>query len=131
MTRPFELNVDFDETIEWLTQRGFPTFEEFKKNPDKWRPRSEEILESADRSSISYRARLGKQSYMWKDQIECKTLEQLQRICKEEGYDPLNLEMRPILKPRGGTGKDRRTDLVIQFWPKHLLRLMGGIIAND
>ena len=119
MTQPFD-DIDMGDAIEWLTKHThFPTFDEFKKNPDKWRLRPEEIFESIDASSVSMRKAVQGQKYFWKNLYECNSLEQLDRIAKEEGFSPDQLEMKPIARPLHGTSADNGLEIIVEVWPKN------------
>jgi hypothetical protein len=115
----------------WLLANGFPTFDEFKKNPDKYRRRPEEILESADRSTIAFRDRVSKQRYGWRDQYVFDSLEQVQRVIKDEGYSELDLEMEPIVRPLNGSSRDGKVEIIVRFWPKIEWARKGKVITDD
>jgi len=127
-----EQDIDLDEAIHWLTKHTtFPTFDEFRKNPDKWRLRPEELFESADASTQTFRRQLKDQKYYWKDQFDCgDSLEKVERIAKEEGFTIGDLEMQPKARPKNGTSQDDM-EIVIHFWPKVEFKAMGGIVANE
>ena len=132
MTQPYDEDIALEDSITWLrTHTNFPSFDEFKKNPDKWRSRPEEIFESADASTISLREKLKSQKYSWKDQYVCDSLEQLERIAKEEGFSPTDLEMMPKARSQNGTSADGDIEIIVEFWPKNDVRQMGGIVTND
>lgn len=124
-------DIELMDAMSQLVAMGFPTFDQFKKNPDKWRKRKEEIFESADLSSITFKDSVKRQVYMWRDKYTCKTLEQLETICKSEGYDPLDLQMNPIVKPLNGTSNQGQVEVVIQFWPKDEFEARGGKVILD
>lgn len=133
MTPTSEDNSDIDivDAMPELIKMGFPTFDQFRKNPDKYRKGREEIFESADQSSITFKNSVKRQVYMWKDQYTCKTLEQLETICKNEGFTPSDLQMRPIVKPVSGTSNQNQVEIVIQFWPKDEFEAKGGKVILD
>lgn len=116
--------------IDWATRHGFPTFDQFRKNPDKWRQRADELFESIDNSSMTFKKQIAKQKYMWRDTHECTSLEQVQRICKEEGYSPLDLEMEPRVVPLDGTQQNGRVEITVHFWPKEELALKGKVVPH-
>jgi hypothetical protein len=124
-------DIELDEALPALIAMGFPTFDEFRKNPDKWRKGKNEVLESADTSSITFKDQVKRQVYMWRNQYTCKTLEQLETICKSEGYDPRDLQMRPIVKPISGTSQQGQVEIVIQFWPSGEYEARGGKVIFD
>lgn len=120
-----------EDMLEYLVPRGFPTFDEFKKDPDKYRLRADHLFESADGSTRSFRKQLVTQRYFWKDQYDCgSSLEKVERIAKEEGYGIHQLEMCPKVRSMTGTSKET-VETVVQFWPKAEFKAMGGVVAND
>jgi hypothetical protein len=124
-------DIDLDECMPWLIAHGFPTFDEFKRSPDKWRKRPDEILESADSSTLTFRNAVERQRYMWRDQYSFGSLEQIERVCKEEGYSPSDLEMEPIVRPLHGSSREGKVEIVIRFWPKDEWMRKGKVITND
>jgi hypothetical protein len=120
--------------LDTFCKMGFPTFDEFRKNPDKWRKDAEELFGSVEGSHQDpfERKRLHKQKYMWRDQYKCDSIEQLQRIAASEGYpNAQDLEICPIKMLIDGTNKRGRTELVVQFWPKWEWKLKGKVLTND
>ena len=121
---------DFEGAINFLVKNtGFPTFDEFKANPDKWREKSEELFDCIDESTQMKRKQLMKQRYSWRDQYECDSLEQLQRIMLGEGYTMDECEMQPCVRLINGTS-DNEIEIMVKLWPKVELQAMGGIVAN-
>jgi len=121
---------EFVEGLDWLCQHGFPSFDEFRSNPDKYRKRPEELFESADSSTTVFRDAVKKQVYMWKDQYTCRTLEELERIVKGEGFEIKDLEMEPLVRPMEGSSKQGSLEIVIKFWPRAEFAAMGKVVPN-
>lgn len=126
-------DMALEDMLEFLIPRGFPTFDEFKKNPDKYRINPEHLFESADGSvTTGMRKRLFRQKYYWRDQYDCgDSLEKVQRIAKDEGYEITDLEMQPRVATMDGTSKQGRVEITVHFWPKAEFKAMGGIVANE
>lgn len=120
-------DIELDEVLPQLIKAGFPTFDEFKKNPDLYRKGREELLESADKSSQVFRDAVHKQNYMWRDAYTCRTLEELERVCKSEGFEVNDCQMRPIVK---STSKGR-VNITVQFWPANEFEARGGKLVYD
>lgn len=120
---------DFENCLAQLIQEGsFPSFDEFSKNPDKWRERPEAILESIDRSMQAGRKDLAKQKVYWRYGKECFTLGKLARVCAENGYKLADVEMIGFrMKNSSGTGKD---EMLVRVFPKDELKRMGAILPN-
>jgi hypothetical protein len=128
-----EQNSDFNlgDYEPFLRSIGFPTFDEFRKNPDKWRKRPDELLISADGSTQAFRDQVERHRYMWRDQYSFGSLEQIERVCREEGYSTEDLEMEPLVKPLHGSSKQGKVEIVIRFWPKDEWSRKGKIVADD
>lgn len=124
-------DIDLADAMPSLIAMGFPTFDQFRKNPDKWRKGTNEVLEAADQSSVTFKSSVKRQVYMWRNKYTCKTLEQLETICKSEGYSPKDLQMRPIVKPINGTSNQGQVEIVIQFWPEDEFEARGGKVVID
>lgn len=123
------------EMIDWgfLEKIGFPTIDEFKKNPDKYRKGVDELFASADAStqSNSLRKKLDSQKHMWRDQYLCSSLENLERIAKEEGFQANDLEMLPTVRKLHGTDEAGDIEIIIQWWPKGEYQTMGRVSTNS
>jgi len=109
-----------------VAHSNFPTFDEFRKNPDKWRRSKDEIWEGIDRGSIVQSDK--KQIYYWKDRYVCNSLEQAQRIAQEEGYSGSDLQEEAIRRPRAGSSSSQDTEVVIRLWPKAEFKARGGVV---
>lgn len=109
-----ELTVE--DVLENPTRFGMPTFEEFQKNPDKYKGRADEILESADKSTTvkQFRDLIERQTYSAFG-FDCGTsLEKVERVILGEGYVLTDMQMVPRVSPEIG-GKVR---INIDFVPK-------------
>lgn len=123
--------MDLEDMLALLVPMGFPTFDQFKKNPDKYRIGVEQLFESADGSTTMGREKLATQTYYWRDQYDCGTsLEKVERIAKEEGYGIGDLEMQPKVHKLDGTSGEGRRWICVHFWPKAEFKAMGGIVTN-
>lgn len=134
MNQDEEISLPLDAMMSAV---GFPTFDEFKKNPDHWREKflghKEEIFQSVESSTQTdfVRKQLTEQRYYWRDQYDCgKSLEKIQRIAREEGYEPWDLEMEPVIRPVHGTSGRGPVEIIVRFWPKVEWAAKGKIITN-
>jgi hypothetical protein len=120
---------EFDQCLSVLVAEGsFPSFDEFKKNPDKYRERPDALFESIDRSMVTGRRDLAKQKIYWRYGKESFTLGKLERVCKENGYRICDVDIIPFRNPNSsGTGKD---EIYVRVFPKSELRAMGAVIPN-
>jgi hypothetical protein len=125
-------NSDFENGLDFITQHcGFPTFDEFKKNPDNWRRGYDDLFKSADESSVVFRKNIKETKYMWKDQFECSSIEQVERIARDEGFVPNDLEMCPKKTAISGMNENAGVSVIIQFWPKGEFRKRGGKVFHE
>lgn len=76
---------------------GMPTFEEFRKDPEKYKGRHDELLALADASTTvkDLRDKLETQTYKCLGYDCGKSLEKVERIAKEEGYRIDQMDMVP------------------------------------
>jgi hypothetical protein len=130
MTPELHTEADLEESMNWLFENtNFPTFEEFKKNPDKWRAHKDEIFESIQNGSSTYR--LGKVRYFWRGIYEASSLENLQKIAEEEGFNGLEIEMEPRATERISLNPYKIYDVDVNVWPKGEFKAQGGVVANE
>lgn len=118
---------DFELLEDLIKNHGFPSFQEFSKNPDKWRANKEDIFESIQNGSTAYK--LGKVRYFWRGQFE-GSLEKIQRIATEEGYEGNELEMEPISKEKISLDPMKIYDVDVNIWPKHEMKAQGKVVAD-
>ena len=112
---------------------GGPSFDDYRKNPDKWRKGLEEVWESVDQSTKNQikRDQLTRQRYSWRGQYRTESLEKIQRIVREEDYSANEIEYGPREVLLDGTNKNGRTEMVIDFWPRWEWELMGRVSTNN
>lgn len=122
------MTEDFEILDELIKNHGFPTFQEFAKNPEKWRKSREDIFESIQDGSTSYL--LGKVKYFWRGIYEAESLEKLQNIAQNEGYEGCELEMQPISTERISLDKRKMYDIDVHVYPKAEVKAMGGVVAD-
>jgi hypothetical protein len=123
---------EFEDGLQHIIQNcGFPSFDEFKKNPDKWRRGTDDFFKTLDDSSQVFRKAIKETKYFWKDEIECKSLEMLERVAKEEGFHPDQLEMCPKKRSLTGTNELGGVGMYIQVWPKEEFRRLGGKVIHE
>lgn len=93
-----QTETTYEQIIANPTKYGLPTFEDFAKNPDKWREAKDELFRSADGSIIAARQGLRKQTYEFEG-YRANSLEEVERMCEQEGVAINSLEMRPHVIP--------------------------------
>lgn len=88
----------FDRDNQMILERaGFPSFDEFAKNPDKYRKRSDELFVAMDNGSqTELRKEIRGEKYIF-DGYKVDTIEQLERILFEEDLKEADVVWRPVL----------------------------------
>lgn len=134
MTHEFESEAEVGSMLEWIyANTNFPRFEEFSKNPDKWRINEEDIFISLAQLEVFFKSRVKSVTYYWRGKYKCKSIEELQRITRNEGYRGSDLDYQPVVMPTYGTSNlyDSKVDVRVDIYSKVEMRLMGGVVAND
>jgi hypothetical protein len=93
---------------------GLPTFEEFRKDPEKYLGRDDDRLAEVSRGGENIREIVQRHIY----EIEgyrCKTLEEVERIAANQGIPLRELDYRPQVVPNSG-GK---CDILVRFVNKN------------
>lgn len=93
-------NEQFELTEETIMEDphrfGLPTYEEFCKNPAKWRDNPEQSFIDADRGSTMLRQSIVKYMYVFRC-WETYSLETMERILGDHGLKPKDVKMKPEL----------------------------------
>ncbi len=81
---------------------GLPTFEEFAKNPDKWRYGSNQIVNAIDRGTSLF-SNVSHHTYKIKTKsgmiYDCgQSLEKAEYVARQEGYGLADLKCRPEMR---------------------------------
>lgn len=101
---------------------GMPTFEEFRKNPERWTGRADAALADVSEGGTEVKNQYRKQTY----EIEgyrCGTLEEVERIALSQGIKLKELDYRPQMIPQGGG----QWDILVKFVSKPERRRRNGI----
>lgn len=120
MERMKEIKVN--DIYEDPNKFGMPTFEEFKKNPERWTGRSDDILSSVSEGGTAVKYLYRKQLY----EIEgyrCKSLEEVERVANSQGIKLKELDYRPQMIPQGGG----HWDMLVKFVSKPERQRRNGI----
>lgn len=126
--------LEFSDSLEWLHKNtNFPTFAQFKLNPDRWRENQNEIFDCIEDLSVGFKDRVHSVKYFWRGKYECKSLGKVFDIARGEGLKGSDLEMEPIAEPMDGSSNnhDTRIQIQVNVWPKNEFRNRGGIVSND
>lgn len=106
-------NVDINDLAENPEKFGAPTFEQFKKNREKYLGKDDSTLAIVDKGSNNLSGILEKYVYEIEG-FRCKNLEEVERIAGDYGINLRDLDYRPELIPQGG-GKAK---MLIKFVSK-------------
>ncbi len=103
-----------DDISEYLKKAGFPSFEEFSRNVEKYMGRDDDRLAEVDAGHGNALSKVVKKQTYEIEGYKCKTLEEVERIAKEKGIPLRELDYRPQLIPLGA-GK---ADVLVRFVSK-------------
>lgn len=109
---------DVDDIIDNPQKYGLPTFQEFAKNPSKWKQGVEELFETVDRGSTQLKPLIRKHEYRILG-YKCKTLEEVQRIMNAEGIKLEDCDIKGDLKEESA-GKLK---VIVDFVPKNKMNV--------
>lgn len=104
---------EWEELLENPNKFGAPTFDEFVANREKYIGRDDDRFSEADRGSSHLKSVVQRHVY----EIEgyrCKTLEEVEKVARNQGINLRELDYRPEVIPLGG-GK---CDLLVKFISK-------------
>ena len=101
--------LEFDEFFANPAKLGLPTFDEYKRNPQYYREkmigRDDDNFATIDKADTRVKPLIRKQKYFL-DGMECKSLEDVERIAKMEGTPINQLTWKPELIPHAGGSCD-------------------------
>lgn len=107
------------DQLSYLQGIGFPSFDEFCKNPDKYRVRSDQVLATTDACDSILKRDIKKQYFMINGH-KVETLEKVQQIANDLGWDLSKMKMEPELQ-KTTAGK----------YEVHMKFVMRGIITGE
>jgi hypothetical protein len=104
-----------DDDMKMLKNVGFPSLQEYVKNPAAWRERlfgrHDEVLHNIDKGSESLNRHEVSKRRFEVDGYECRSLEHLSQVVKDQGLSFKDLDLKPYVKDIGG-GK---CEIVVRF----------------
>lgn len=112
-----------DDILADPSRYGFPTFDEFKRNPELLNGRDDEILASADAGSQWIKD--VKRHVYEIEGYRCKTLEQVEEIAARQGIPLRELDYRPVMT-QAGAGK---YDIIVRFVRKSMIDRRRNAVA--
>lgn len=89
-------NLSQEDILEDPNRYGLPTFQEFCKNPEKWRANPEQVLIDATRGSTILKKAISKITFAFRC-WETSSAEKIERILADYGLKPQDVEMKPEL----------------------------------
>lgn len=114
-------SLTLDDIMADPTRFGMPTFDEFSKNPDKYKSRADDLLEKADVGSVNLKNIVRKYKYQVFG-FDCDSLERVERIMKEEGHISTDFNMVPEIIPCG----QNKCEILVKFELKQQSSLIKG-----
>lgn len=105
------LNAQMNDLMRDPKSFGAPTFEEFKRNREKYVGRDDDKITQVDKGSSFHHKIIDKYEY----EIEgyrCKSLEEVERVAAEQGIALRELDYRPEFIPQGGGKANMRVKFV-------------------
>lgn len=114
------MKITVEEVLANPGKYGVPTVQEFAKNPDKWRDTLDKKLARFDQSTQTFKNIVEKQTYKIAG-YEVRTLEEVERIARDEGIRLLDCNFAPQIVPSGNNGKCK---IVVEFRRKGLSRIL-------
>lgn len=97
-------DITIDDIISDPNKFGMPTWEQYKKNPEKFKNPLGKKMDLLDGGSTFLKNVVDKYEYVFRGWT-CKTLEQLETIMREEGTNLDDCEICPEMVPSFKTGK--------------------------
>jgi hypothetical protein len=107
-------NIEIELTPE-LKKLGAPTFEEFKRNREKYLGKDDDHFGRIDKGSVMLKRQEQRHIY----EIEghrCKSLEEVERVANDFGVKIKELDYRPEIIPQSG----HKCDILVKFIPKYV-----------
>lgn len=108
------VDATIDDVLADPAKFGAPSFDDFKKNREKYKGRDDDQLASADKGSTALNRHVRKHYYELNGHRTTK-IEELERIARNEGYTLKELVFKPELIP---LGEGEKCDIVIRFESK-------------
>jgi len=103
-----------EEVMDRPERYGLPTFDEYRKNEEKYIGRDDDSFREVDRGSDNLRRVVQRHIY----EIEgyrCKTLEEVEKVALNQGIPLRELDYRPEMV-QAGAGK---YDIIVRFVSKN------------
>lgn len=102
-----------DDVFDDPKKFGMPTFEEFKKNREKYLAPYDDVMRQVDRGS-THLSKITKKYFYEFEGCRCRSLEEVERIARDHGVSLQELGYTAEIMPIGG-GK---CDILVKFISK-------------
>lgn len=122
-----ESNMDFDKVMADPKKYGMPTFAEFAKNPAQWKLAKDHLFSAISNGSKTMSQFIEDQEYEFMG-YKSKSLEEMERIVKNEGYELHDLEMKPRFVDVGNVKGKLLVELKVKKRKSNLVGPDGGAI---
>jgi hypothetical protein len=103
---------------------GFCSFEDFRKNKEKWKFSADRLFEAVQGAGTAHKQRLKKLRFEINGH-RAESLEQVQRIAKEEGLSLETLDIWPEIIDLGG----QWCDILVKFMSREAVKARMDEIA--
>ena len=114
--------VTVEDIIRDPNAYGMPSFDQFRKDPDKFRDSEGARMGRLDQGSRVFNNLVEKQTYKYK-KWETTSLEEFQRVLKNEGKDFMNMKLCPqVIPTKGG-----KCEIVIEVKDRILSLLVDAL----
>lgn len=112
MTTDKKIDLAFDDDVtKQLNACGFPTFDEFVKNPEILLGREDDRLTEVDKGSTNLN-RVAKKYIYEIEGHKCKTLHEVERVAKNMGINMKELDYRPVVHPNTSGSYDLKVTFI-------------------
>lgn len=105
------MGKDEFDLVEMAESCGFPSFDEYCKNVEKYTGRADAALAEVDRGSTQLNRTVQKHIYEIEG-FKCKTLEEVERVAESMGIKLRELDYRPQVQTNTSGGVDIKVNFV-------------------
>lgn len=100
--------MDFTDFARNADKHGFCTYEQFKKNPDKWRPHKDQLFRSVDKGAFDDNLKKSIADYRYYfEGYRCETMESVENLSREMGIKIGDVRIGAIHVEKVDNGKKR------------------------
>ena len=118
MSNTYGLEGLDDKQVAFLKSAGFPTFDEYAKNPDKYRDNWEEAFASIDNGPETLRNMTAGKHVLYVTGRKVESIGQMIRVAKDMGFNLKMMTYKVNLENVGGGKYIHHVNLVPKEVPK-------------